>query len=77
MLLSTLLSEKGVHTPEPRVTMGGTLTHRLPTASDDRAGLTGSLNVISTLASQQITRLTLLSHKRIIQSTSKQPSYVA
>lgn len=55
MLLSTLLSEKGVHTPELPVIMGGILIHRLPNASDDRAGLTGSLDVISALASQQIT----------------------
>lgn len=48
MLLSTLLSEKGAHTPKLPVIMGGTLTHRLPTASDDRAGLAENLNVIST-----------------------------
>lgn len=47
-LLSVLLSEKGVHVPNLPIIMGGTLTHRLPTASDDRAGLAGSLNVIST-----------------------------
>lgn len=47
-LFSTLLCEKGAHTPELPVIMAGTLTHRLPTASDDRGGLAGSLHVIST-----------------------------
>lgn len=47
-LLLQLLKEKGVTSPTLPVIMGGTLTHRLPTASDDRAGLAGNLNVIST-----------------------------
>lgn len=34
-LLSTLLKEKGVASPGLPVVLGGTLTHRLPTASDD------------------------------------------
>lgn len=55
-LLSTLLSEKGVHAPELPVIMGGTLTHSLPTASDDRAGLVGSLMLfLHILALQLIT----------------------
>ena len=39
-----LMGEKNI---EP-VISGGTLTHRLPSASDDRAGLAGSINTIST-----------------------------
>lgn len=77
MLLSTLLSEKGVHTPELPVIMGGTLTHRLPTASDDKAGLMliGSLNVISTHIGFTTNYMTdfAKSQKDYTQSPSKQP----
>lgn len=47
-LLTILLDEKGITVPELLVVTGGTLTNQLPTASDDQAGLAGSLNVIST-----------------------------
>lgn len=47
-LLSRLLKEKDVIPLDVPAVLGGTLTHRLPTASDDRSGLTGSLNIILT-----------------------------
>nr|DBA13195.1 TPA_asm: L polymerase [Wuhan sharpbelly bornavirus] len=47
-VMNILLAEKGVQLPENPVVTGGTLTHRLPTASDDRAGLSGSMNTVST-----------------------------
>ncbi|DBA13175.1 TPA_asm: L polymerase [finepatterned puffer bornavirus] len=47
-LLDVLLHEKGVEMPDIPVVSGGTLTHRLPTSGDDRSGLAGSLNTIST-----------------------------
>lgn len=47
-LLDILLKEKGVEMPNLPIVSGSTLTHRLSTANDDRAGLAGSLNIIST-----------------------------
>ncbi|ATY47618.1 L [Southwest carpet python virus] len=43
-LLDVLLEEKGVKRPQCRVVAGGTLTHRLPSRSEARDGLAGSMN---------------------------------
>nr|DBA13207.1 TPA_asm: L polymerase [Para molly bornavirus] len=47
-MLLTLMKEKGITPPDAPIVSGGTLTHRLPSSSDDRAGLAGSINMIST-----------------------------
>ncbi|DBA13183.1 TPA_asm: L polymerase [little skate bornavirus] len=49
-LLDVMISEKGINIPELPIISGGTLTHRLPCANDDRTGLSGSMNLISTHA---------------------------
>lgn len=47
-ILLELMKEKGVEPPDTPIISGETLTHRLPLASDDRVGLAGSINMIST-----------------------------
>lgn len=47
-MLKQLMAEKAVAVPDVPVVSGGTITHKLPSASDDRAGLSGSISMIST-----------------------------
>ncbi|DBA13213.1 TPA_asm: L polymerase [Bombay duck fish bornavirus] len=50
-ILLVLMKEKGITPPDAPVISGGTLTHRLPSSSDDRSCLAGSINMISTRVS--------------------------
>ncbi|DBA13189.1 TPA_asm: L polymerase [electric eel bornavirus] len=47
-VMDVLLHEKNVVVPDHPVVSGGTMTHRLPSSADDRAGLAGSMNNMST-----------------------------